>query len=154
MSKILEESGLRFSNEYYRIDVTGWEHVTDEKLKKEFLKAKLNYHSWKLKVAFEHENNYDDWTDEVTKLLYVSCPLKVVVGYNEAGKREDDVCGDKHKLELVARTIKNLNVYVNGELLIILGNCGEGYKKEKEAEKYFGYRAYLYDNGTFKPIEG
>ena len=151
---ILKQFGMDYSNEYYRIDVTGRVNDTNKELGDEFSNAQFNYHSWRLKVAFEHENNSTDWSDEVIKLLYVNCPLKIVVGYNYANNRNALQFGDERKLDLLARTITHLGVEIKDEFMIILGNCGEGYKEENEAEKYFGYRAYLYDSDSksFKPL--
>lgn len=149
VNTILEENKLRWSNEYYRIDVIGWENVYgDVKLENDYKKAQLNYHSWKLQFAFEHENNSEDWSDEVIKLLYINCPLRVVVGYNDMKKRDDAVGGDLAKLNLMAKTISELNIEISGEFLIIIGNSSASYNENTGIENYFGYRAYLYDNDT------
>lgn len=143
--RILEENGYEHSNEYYRVDVTGWRQHENTDIKGEYKAIEFNYHEWRLGVAFEHENNSKDWSDEVIKLLYINCPLKIIVGYNDVKKRNDSRFGDAAKLALIARTIKDLGIDVSGELSVILGNCGNGYSQEKRDEDYFGYRAYLYD---------
>lgn len=149
VNTILEENKLRWSNEYYRIDVIGWKNICgDERLKDDYNSARLRYHSWKLEFAFEHENDPEDWSDEVIKLLYVHCPLRVVVGYNDMKKRDDPVAGDLAKLGLVAETISDLRVEVTGEFLVILGNSSAEYNQIGGIENYFGYRAYLYDHET------
>lgn len=143
---ILKNNCLNDSNEYYRFDVTGWKDAApNETLKEQFGKAKLNYHAWTLEVSFEHENNSHDWSDEVIKLLYANCPLKIVVGYNDSLKRDHKILGDNHKLELLTEVIKNLNVDITGEYLIIIGNGNKKGYIDKEGEEYFGYRAYLYN---------
>ena len=75
-----------FSNEYYRFDVSSWEQLKPS-IEDICKKVKMNPHLWDLRIAFEHENNRKDWFDEVIKLLYIDCPLKVVVGYNNYKKR-------------------------------------------------------------------
>ena len=81
VNTILEENKLRWSNEYYRIDVIGWENVYgDVKLENDYKNAQLNYHSWKLQFAFEHENNSEDWSDEdqscVISSVFCTCSLE------------------------------------------------------------------------------
>ena len=146
--EILKENGIKAQNEYYRIDVIGWTDIDNEALKEEHSKAGMKWHSWKLEFAFEHENFYRDWNDEVFKLLYINCPLRVVVGYNNATQRDDAVFGDIHKLDLLAKVIANCNIEIQGEFLIILGNRGKGYDMTKGVENYYGYRAYLYNPAT------
>lgn len=145
---ILFEQGLHWSNEYYRIDVIGWNYVENEELKEEYKNIGLKMHSWKLEFAFEHENCFQDWNDEVIKLLYINCPLRVVVGYNDADKRDHDILGDESKLNVVAKTIEKTGMKIQGELLVILGNRGKGYDLSQGIEAYYGYRAYIFDDKT------
>ncbi len=142
------DNKIEITNEYYRFDVAGWKQLNDpnEELEKQFNEANFNYHAWKLEVAFEHENDSCDWSDEVIKLLYANCPLKIVVGYNDSLKRDDDIYGDKYKLDLLAKVISNLKVDMMCEYLIIIGNGNKDGYINKVGEEYFGYRAYLYDN--------
>lgn len=151
---ILSENGLQHTYEYYRIDVIGWNYIENETLKRVYEKVGLRYHSWKLEFAFEHENLYRDWNDEAIKLLYVNCPLRVIVGYNDADKRDHLVFGDENKLSIVAQTIEKTGIKVQGEFLVILGNRGHGYSLSNGLEKYYGYRAYLFheNSKSFKMI--
>ena len=162
--KILENNGLSVTNEYYRFDVAGWkQRDIISTLKDDFKQAGLIWHSWTLEVAFEHENDPKKWIDEAIKVLYAICPLKVVICYNDASKREGTgenyIYSDKHKLELLADVIKhlkdNFKIDVNGQYLIIIGNSNNDGYINKKGEEYFGYKAYLYDNNknAFKKIK-
>lgn len=143
--EILKSHNMSVSHEYYRIDVCGWHNEHNEILENEFKKANMIWHSWKLDIAFEHENYFRDWNDELIKLLYIDSPLKVVVGYNEANKRYDEFLGDSYKLDLLSKVIINLQVEIKGELLVILGNRGKELDLSQGIKIYFGYKAYLYD---------
>ena len=97
IKECIEHLGLLSSTEYYRIDVIGYskpESGFEEKVK---IASKLGLkpHLWRLEIAVEHENASDDWTDELTKLLYISCPLRVLICYNHADKRDDSNLGWK-----------------------------------------------------------
>lgn len=136
-----------YSNEYYRFDVSSWEQLKSsvEDICKE---VKMNPHLWDLRIAFEHENKQKDWFDEVIKLLYIDCPLKVVVGYNNYKKRFiDNKESDKSKLNALCLMLSKLNrinelLSKKNKFLIIIGNGGSGFKEKKGAE-YFGYKGYL-----------
>lgn len=143
---ILRAHNMSVSYEYYRTDVSGWSQKPDNTLEKEFLKFDMKWHSWKLNFVFEHENNYRDWNDEIIKLLYLNCPLRVVVGYNDADKRNDILFGDCHKLDIISKVIANLNIEIKDEFLIIIGNRGKGFDISHGIENFFGYKAYLYDS--------
>ena len=140
-----------FSNEYYRFDVSSWEQLKSriEDICKE---VNMNPHLWDLRIAFEHENNPKDWFDEVIKLLYIDCPLKVVVGYNKYETRFiNNKESDKSKLNALCLILSKLNrikdLLSKNEFLIILGNCGSGFE-EKQGTEYFGYKGYkLYIDG-------
>lgn len=150
---ILKAYGMSVSHEYYRIDVCGWHEEHDNVLKNEFKKTNMIWHSWKLDM-FEHENFFRNWNDELNKLLFINCPLKVVVGYNDVDKRYDEIMGDSHKLDLISKVISSLKVEVTGEFMVILGNRGKGLDLSQGIKNYFGYKAYLYDSNlkNFKEI--
>ena len=149
LETILKDYGLEVNKEYYRIDVLGWKSRKDDELVN--VKPKdLCLHLWKPIVAIEHENNHTDWTDELTKLLFINCPLKVIIGYNHCDKRDDFEIGDEKKLEYAAKVISRLapNDNSKSEFLIIFGNCwgidcGSNYEKKD-------YRGYLITNGKFE----
>ena len=63
-------------------------------------------------------------------------------------KRDDAVGGDLAKLNLMAKTISELNIEISGEFLIVIGNSSASYNENTGIENYFEYRAYLYDNDT------
>lgn len=157
IEKILKDNsdGLKVGTEYYRIDVIGY---TDRKKDFEnYDKPKdLNYHLWELNVAVEHENNPADWTDELTKLLYIDCPLKVLIGYNYWNKREEcnDELSDESKLKYAAQIINKLSPTYDEEkqFLIILGNCkGRNTKESYKNKNYIGY-LFEHSSKTFKRV--
>ena len=143
IKEIIKKMKLTPSKEYFRIDVTGWKDrkgdiTGDDK--------GLNHHLWDLKIAVEHENKRDDWTDELIKLVHIRCPLKVIIGYNCYDNRDD-----AEKLDVAASWMKMTDAFgvSNEEYLVILGN-----DKGKD-KKYttFGYRGYLYSHEEDKFIE-
>ena len=146
MPKCFEKFATGYSNEYYRFDVSSWEQLKSsvEDICKE---VKMTPYLWDLRIAFEHENSKKDWFDEVIKLLYIDCPLKVVVGYNNYKKRFNEKYdeSDKSKLNALCLILSKLNrikdLLSKNEFLIILGNCGSGYDNNEGAE-YFGYKGY------------
>lgn len=144
INKIIEAQGLHPQNEYFRIDSMGykarWQELPEIKI--------LNRHLWDLEIAVEHENNSKDWLDEVIKLAHICCPLRVVIGYVPCNERDKDMI----LLNYTAEALKELNCadnVLNGEFLIILGNC----KTNKNPEKYFNYKAYVLDAKNFQFIE-
>ena len=67
--------GLKTSREYYNIDLIGW--------RREKPNEKCN---WWLDVAYEHENEYNTWYNELCKLCYVAADLRVVSSYHDFSK--------------------------------------------------------------------
>lgn len=100
----------------------------------------MNPHFWDLKIAVEHENNKKDWFDEAIKLIYLKCPLKVIIGYSPCDKREEDL----KKLHFLSTFMKKINAFQEHQesYLIILGNStgSHGHDYEK-----FDYVAYVYN---------
>lgn len=167
INSIIRESGCCVSNEYFRIDASGWNSRYKD-ISQEAKKIKMNPHLWDLMIAVEHENDKRDWADEVIKLLHIRCPLKVVIGYNDFENRTskgdvDTVNTDEGKLAVVAHWMKETyamkSLYaakdsrVTEDLLIILGNAGKNPDKNNPA-KSFDYRGYLYNyqTGAFERI--
>ena len=143
--KILEESGLSVSHEYFRIDTIGWNEKYLELDEKEAKDLGLKRHLWDLKIAVEHENEKDDWLDEVIKLVHIRCPLKVIIGYNHCDQRDEP---EREKLAYAAecmRMVKAFHATEEEEYIVILGN---GAPKDTKAALYtcFDYRGYLYNH--------
>lgn len=137
-----ENEVWKVQNEYFRIDVVGWQSK-GASVAKEAKKHGLNPHLWNLKIAVEHENSPGDWTDEVIKLIHVKCPLKVVIGYNYCDRRDDNDESDIEKLKCVAGWMQQVDAFKMSEeeeYLVILGNA-----KGKELYTEFDYRGYVYD---------
>lgn len=134
--------------EYYRIDLIGWEQKkdTDHYEVDNDLGYQLNKHAWDFDIAVEHENDEKDWSDEVVKLAYIFCELRVVVGYFPYMKNENEKWELQQKhLDAVVGTIKQLNCSKNmnhGEFMIILGDVG---KENDEGFEKLVYTPYLYN---------
>ena len=142
---IIKGEKYKSNKEYYRIDCIGWSETKAKLLNNNPKNFKL--YSWNLDIAVEHENNSNEWMDEVVKLSYIYCPLRIIIGYVPYGESQKD------RLNCVAKSLKKMNSYDNmktGEFLIILGNSSI-YKKK---ERMFGYRGYLFnpEKGLFEEI--
>jgi len=70
--KTCEKFGLETSKEYYKIDLIGYRQ-----------NKKSN---WWLDIAYEHENRYDRWREELCKLCYVAADLRVISSYHDFSK--------------------------------------------------------------------
>ena len=146
INEIIEDgTGWQHQNEYFRIDIVGWESHY-ETIKPEANEARLNAHLWNLEIAVEHENNKQDWTDELIKLMQIRCPLKVIIGYNYYDDREENEC---RKLGIAAKMLQATDAYQSiardqEEILLILGN-GCSRKTGRSDYTSFDYRGYLYD---------
>jgi hypothetical protein len=151
---IIEDgTGFVTQHEYFRIDSIGYQHRYLEIPEESAKKVGFNRHFWDLKVAVEHENNKQDWMDEVVKLVHIRCPLKVVIGYNYCDQRE---APEWNKLAFIAEWMQRVSAFdknANEEFLIIIGN---GAPKDKTHSTYerFDYRGYLYNaaEGKFERI--
>ena len=134
--------------EYYRIDLIGWEQKRDTAHYEidNDLGYQLNKHAWNFDIAVEHENDEKDWSDEVVKLAYIFCDLRVVVGYFPYMKNKNEKWELQQKhLDAVVGTIKQLNCSQNmnhGEFMIILGDVG---KENDEGFEKLVYTPYLYN---------
>ena len=105
----------------------------------------LNPHLWDLKIAVEHENNLNDWSDEIIKLVHIKCPLKVIIAYNHCNERGDE---EQKKLDFIAECMRETEAFKAGEgveeYLVIIGNAYSSETKNAEYEDC-GYVGYLYD---------
>ena len=146
INKILENCGLTAMNEYYRIDAIGYRD------KKESISCPhiVEPHYWPLDVAVEHENESGKWTDELVKLLYINCPLRVVIGYYTEGQ---DIAP---ALEYAAKILSQANLEAPSpcvtdahEYLLILGENIQDTSRLSEAV----YTPYIFTNGTFQELE-
>ena len=155
IASILSEHGYAGEHqyEYYKIDVIGWksckENLAD--LPKPGSYA-LKEHFWYLGVAVEHENDPYDWTDELVKLLYINCPLRIVIGYYPETLLPyelEQTIDYASKMVAMANEKKDL-VRADQEYLLILGkNHADTENLSKET-----YSAYVYDceQKRFKPL--
>ena len=108
--------GIKTEKEYYRIDMIGWEDRKAE-INKRDCKNNMKKYLWDLNVAVEHENDSTQWFDEVCKLAYIRCPLRVVISYGE---------GD---IEAAKFILKETGAFTNDnqEVLIILGKSSNKF---------------------------
>lgn len=138
--------------EYYRIDLIGWEQKKDNNYYEinNDLGYQLNKHAWNFDIAVEHENDEKDWSDEVIKLAYIFCKLRVVIGYFPYMKNENEKWKlQQEYLNAVTKTIGQLSCKENmehGDFMIILGDVGG---KAEDGFKKLVYTPYLYRDDKF-----
>lgn len=135
-------------NEYFKVDAIGYIDRKEEMQNAAQTESiDMNPHFWDLKIAVEHENDKKDWFDEAIKLIYLKCPLKVIIGYSPCDKREEDL----KKLHFLSTFMKKINVFQepHESYLIILGNSAGSYDYEKF--DYIGY-VYNWSIGEFEEI--
>ena len=146
IEKILKEHGYaeEHQREYYRIDVIGW-YDRKQDLKK-IVKPEnypLKEHFWELGVAIEHENDMLDWTDELVKLLYINCPLRIVIGYYPENAKEQLRQALEYASDVVSLTnVQNTLIRDDQEYVLILG---ENHQNPEQLNKNT-YSAYIYNN--------
>ncbi len=132
------ENQIEVSFEYYRIDAIGWIQLKNDNEYKDMANncsdINMDFHLWKLYFAAEFENNSQKWIDEVCKLAYINCPLRVIVSYGKEKAYE--------KVTLVKKILKELNAFTNEqqEFAIILGEHKDNYGKD--ADNPCGYELY------------
>ena len=153
IAKILSDRGYAGEHqyEYYNIDVIGWKDCKRDLagISKPAGYA-LKEHFWYLGVAVEHENDQYDWTDELVKLLYINCPLRVVIGYYPETLSSDEL---EQTINYASNIVSLANkggalIRTDQEYLLILG---KNHTDSKELSKET-YSAYVYDinQGQFK----
>ena len=154
MGQIICNAGYQFEKEFYRIDYIGWmEKKNQDEIENEAKNLEMIPCLWDLKIAIEHENDQADWTYELVKLVHISCPLKVVIGYSpcderNAGQLEEQRLGYAANLMSKVEAFKNTS---GDEYLVILGNASPKNKSNPTYNSY-DYRGYVYNNGKFCSI--
>ena len=120
-SKILEEAEYEKEHqyEYLKIDLIGWKNLNDNLGN---LPENFNRHFWAFDVAIEHENNSMDWMDEVVKLSYINCPLRIVVGYAPKEDRERYLTYVGNALGILNETYQCIRK--GQDFMLILGDSG------------------------------
>lgn len=150
---IIEKAGLKPEKEFYRIDYIGWKERKNSIWEKAGLVEMIPC-LWDLKVAVEHENKQDDWTYELVKLVHISCPLKVIIGYSPCDERGPGGL-EEQRLEYAAELMSKVDAFKNtseDEYVVILGNSK---RKNRSNPGYdsFAYRGYVYREGHFCRLE-
>ena len=121
-NKVLEKAKYekKHQYEYLKIDLIGWKDLD----KSELGAIPKNFESyfWAFDVAIEHENDKEKWMDEVIKLSYINCPLRIVIGYAPRNMQEE-------YLSYVSKALQFLNekyqsIRKSQEFMIILGDSG------------------------------
>ena len=108
---------------------------------------KLKKHFWYLGVAVEHENDQTDWTDELVKLLYINCPLRVVIGYypEELSKENLNEITRYAAILIDSANANQALVTEKQQYLLILG---KNHSNPDNLNKN-SYTPYIYKNGIF-----
>ncbi|MBQ9807112.1 MAG: hypothetical protein IJW49_11495 [Clostridia bacterium] len=140
--------------EYYNIDITEWEQKKNKT--KEYLSVidgdkgyRFERYAWNFDIAVEHENDKNLWMDEVIKLAYIFCDLRVVIGYFPYIEEADKKIEMQQKyLDAISETIKTLKCRDNmkhGKFMIILGDVG--------GKKSNGFKKLVYTPYRYNPDE-
>ena len=126
IATILSSYGYADKNqyEYYKIDVIGWKDCKSALAKLQTPDTyKLKKHFWHLGVAIEHENDQSDWTDELVKLLYINCPLRIVIGYYPETLSSEDLVKTIDYASDIVSLANETNAFIQPEqeFMLILG---------------------------------
>ena len=136
LSEVSSDSGTEIgtSKEYYRIDVTSWIQQKDS-IREACKKVEMDPHLWQLQTAVEHENESEKWFDEVCKLSFIRCPLRVVIGYGIENADE--------KINIVKDILHRTNAFTDAdqEFVVILGVQKDRYPEN--SSNPCGYRLWV-----------
>lgn len=142
----LDSSGISrlASNEYYRIDNLRYSRNQKNPASKKST-SNINYRYWILEAAIEHENKWYDWTDELVKLAYINCPLRVVISYGNPTNNYDDCIK-------IANEIANdidFKKYIGDEdeFLLVFGPRLKFIKDKKNVAELF--RTFIWKDNKF-----
>lgn len=148
---VISQMGYISQNEYYRIDVIGYNSIINEDLIDEGKCLDLTPYGWKLEIAIEHENAKGKWIDEAVKLANIYCPLRVLIGYNRPLQKNETYSKFEEKcieyfFDCLIATEKQIRmVYDKNPMLILFGQRDEKGKWSK-----IKYNAYLLNLATKK----
>ena len=118
------KKGIHVQYEYYRIDCIGWTQRKDE-INAQCEAVHMRPHLWELDAAVEYENNGDCWLDEVCKLAYIRCPLRVVISYGLENAKDN--------IKLAKAILDKTDAFTDDdqEFLIILGHHANEFQKNQ-----------------------
>ncbi len=142
--------------EYFNIDLVAWEQKKDSdyyNVEDGIKGYQLLKYAWDFDIAIEHENDKYLWADEVIKLAYIYCKLRVVIGYFPYIGEDKKYKTQLEYLNEIAKVLNNLGCKENmkcGEFMIILGDVGG--KKSCGFEK-IKYTPYVYNGEEFMRME-
>ncbi len=135
----------KLANEYYHIDNCIYENI-NEGCKKI---NNMNYHQWRLIAAVEHENAWNDWSDELVKLTYIQCPLRVIISYGNIDYDEGNYVEALHHANQVAQVIHLENyIHENQEFALIFGPRLADLKNNSKIVDL--YKAYIWNGNEFE----
>lgn len=140
--------------EYYRIDLIGWKDKKEQLSDLQKINGyNLTQHLWSLEVAVEHENDQFDWTDELVKLLYINCPLRVVIGYYPEHLSHEELLKVASYASGVVLRAEEKNVLIGSsqEYMLILGK-NHSDENELSANTYFPF-VYNSEAKQFEPVD-
>jgi len=114
---IPDEGKIEVKSENFNIDLIGYTTKWFEQRRK----GEKKQHDWKLKIAYEHENNVNTWHDELCKLCYVVADLRVISSYYDFRKK-------KKIEELLQDMVNKLGMWrihrvPNSHWLFVFGPC-------------------------------
>lgn len=147
IDRVLVELALRMdlfnpgiSHEYYRIDNMLYRRIELSSQDKAYLKP-FEEHFWKPVICVEHENSWKSWTDELVKLIWIDCELRVVISYSHHVEQSLQIAN------FVAKKVCGLDgdLRVKGELMLIFGKRIPRNGTLCDEEIVDGFQAYRYD---------
>lgn len=106
--------------EYLKIDLVGWKDLDKSKLGA--IPKYFEPYFWAFDVAIEHENDKGKWMDEVIKLSYINCPLRIVVGYAPRNMQAEYLSYVSNALQILNKTYDSIRA--GQYFMIILGDSG------------------------------
>lgn len=84
LGDIPDDGDSDVDSEYFKIDLIGYTTKWSEPRRKGGKKQ----HDWKLKIAYEHENDAYTWHDELCKLCHIVADLRVISSYYDFSKKK------------------------------------------------------------------
>ena len=145
ISGILRKNGLETQKEFYRADIIGYKELRKKANEKVlgFLKKSL----WSLEVAIEHENEDTLWMQEITKIMNLYCPLRIVICYLPYRYKNNhlEFLSEINNCISVLSSYNNLQ---NGEFMIIIGDS----KCKGDNKTFCHYTPYVFRKSGFEQL--
>lgn len=144
-----EKDTTEIKLEYYRVDIVAYNNERKKEAEEAAKDLGLTYkefkpYLWDLEIALEHENDREEWLDELVKLSYINCPLRIVISYALEENKEKCLSLAATVLQKIVRS----NTPVGQEFMLILGKSDIPHDQVNEKT----YEAYIYKDGEFCPM--